>query len=138
MSEPTPTLAIADDHEALRSRLESLLSERFDVVASVGDGDELLAILEERHPRVLLVDLDMPRRNGFAVLQELARRGDETPVVVLSATEDDDVVSRALDLGARGYVFKSRIPSDLDEALDSALRGARFVSRSTNEEGPRS
>lgn len=135
MSNRTPTLAIADDHEALRNRLETLLSEWFEVVASVGDGDALLDAVEELHPQVLLVDLQMPGKGGFAVLQELALRGDDTPVVVLSTTEDSDVVIRALDLGARGYVFKSRIASDLTEALESALRGACFVSCSKNEEG---
>jgi DNA-binding NarL/FixJ family response regulator len=135
MSHRTPTLAIADDHEALRARLESLLEPGFDIVASVGDGLELLDAVERFQPDVLVLDLDMPRLTGLDTIRELGRRGHHGPVVVISITEDLDVVEEALRLGARAYVAKSRIATELVPALTAALRGSTFVSLTAEDRG---
>lgn len=135
MSERPPTLIIADDHTALRARVEKLLTPRFTVVASVGDGLALLESTERLHPQVLVVDLDMPRMGGLEAIRALRAKSDTTPAVVISITEDSDVVSHALAAGAIGYVYKSRLADDLAPAVDAALHHTTFVSPPRSERG---
>ncbi|MHB8419324.1 MAG: sensor domain-containing diguanylate cyclase [Myxococcales bacterium] len=102
-----PTLLLAEDDPDARSLVADLLAERYDVVQAA-DGDEALRLARARPPEVVVMDLFMPRLDGFAALEELRRdpRTSEIPVILLSAQSDDMTKVRGLDLGAADYLVK--------------------------------
>jgi len=107
---------IADGGEDFRRLLgDALASERdIELVAAVGDGMEALAAAEEKKPDVLLLDLVLPKLDGFAVLQRLAENGNEAATVMVSAFYNENMVSRCAELGAYYFVPK---PCDLQELI---------------------
>jgi DNA-binding NarL/FixJ family response regulator len=122
-------VVVVDDQTLVRRGIRSLLelSDEVEVVGEAGDGDEALAVVEETRPDVLLLDLQMPGRDGIGVLVELGRRGAELPVLVLTTFDDDDLVLRALRAGARGYLLKDVTLEQLVDAVRELAGGGSLV-----------
>ena len=101
-------LLIADDHAIFRDGLRKLLDSEKEIaiVGEARNGAECIKKLGELKPDVLLLDLHMPEKDGFAVLEEVNFDMLPTRVIVLTAAEDDRDVVRAMRLGARGVVLK--------------------------------
>jgi DNA-binding NarL/FixJ family response regulator len=123
-------IVLADDHADFRICAAGFLEPEFELVASVGDGQALIRAAEENDPHLLLVDISMPVCDGFEAVRRLKSAGSCAKVVFVSVHQDQDFVRTALDLGADGYVLKSRLASDLIPALREALAGRKFVSAS--------
>lgn len=103
-------IAVIEDERPMARALELKLSHvGFDVVTA-GNGEEGLAIIEREHPDMVLLDLVMPKRDGFWVLESLKKRGIETPVIILSNLSQGEDEHRAADLGAKGFFVKSDTP----------------------------
>jgi DNA-binding NarL/FixJ family response regulator len=102
------TLLIADDHAIFRDGLRKLLDseKEITIVGEAGSGTECIRMLGKLKPDILLLDLRMPDKDGFAVLEEVNFDGLPTRVIVLTAAEDDRDVVRAMRLGARGVLLK--------------------------------
>lgn len=114
-------ILLADDHPIFRDGVRRLL-EQEDSVAIVGEasnGNECVSMLSKLKPDILLLDLRMPDKDGLAVLEEVNFDSIGTRVIVLTATEDDNDVVRAMRLGARGVVLKQ---SATDLLLKSILK----------------
>lgn len=121
---------LADDHETILARERSILDKDFEVVGEVTNGRD--AVDEVRHldPDVLVIDISMPVLDGLQAASQLRQKGYRTKVVFLTVHEDRDFVEAAFAAGASGYVTKSRLASDLVEAVRAVLRGCTFVSHS--------
>lgn len=117
---------IADDHRLLLEGLQAALDSLPDisVVASAGDGKELLEVLASVEADVLLVDIEMPRLSGIAALREL---GGHPPAIVVTMHTDDQQRRRAAAGGAVGFLSKSTPLPDLAAAIRAAAAGERFV-----------
>jgi two-component system nitrate/nitrite response regulator NarL len=113
---------IADDHTIFREGLRKLLDAENDVtiVGEASSGSEAVQLLAKLKPDILLLDLRMPDRDGLSVLEEVNFEASSTRVIVLTATEDDREVVRAMRLGARGVVLKQ-------SASDLLLKSIRKV-----------
>lgn len=113
---------IADDHTIFREGLRKLLDAENDVtiVGEASSGSEAVQLLGKLKPDILLLDLRMPDRDGLSVLEEVNFDTSSTRVIVLTATEDDREVVRAMRLGARGVVLKQ-------SASDLLLKSIRKV-----------
>jgi two-component system nitrate/nitrite response regulator NarL len=114
-------ILLADDHPIFRDGVRRLL-EQEDSVVIVGEasnGNECVSMLSKLKPDILLLDLRMPDKDGLAVLEEVNFDSIGTRVIVLTATEDDNDVVRAMRLGARGVVLKQ---SATDLLLKSILK----------------
>jgi DNA-binding NarL/FixJ family response regulator len=113
---------IADDADDLRllMRLVLDLDVRFDVVGEAADGVEALAVVDEHDPDLLVLDLAMPNMDGLEVLQRLQSRT-RPPIVVLSGFKNEEMVSRAMALGARDYITKGQDISELADVLARAV-----------------
>jgi DNA-binding NarL/FixJ family response regulator len=125
---PAPKVLVADDSPALMEVVTSILVPHFDVVAAVGDGEAALEAAARTKPDLVVLDISMPRLDGIRAAKELKRRQPETEIVFLTGQEDDEFVSAALDAGARGYVIKRRLQTDLLPALDLVHHGQFFIS----------
>lgn len=124
-------IILADDHADFRACAAGILEPEFELVASVGDGQALIQAADEHDPDLLLVDISMPVVDGFEAVRLLKSAGSRAKVVFVSVHQDQDFVRTAFDLGADGYVLKSRLASDLIPALREALAGRKFVSASS-------
>lgn len=123
-------LLVADDHVVLREALCELLTSRqkYDIVGQVSNGRELLDALKKAPPDLLIVDLMMPEVDGLEVLGRLREEQSAIPVLVLSASETEDKIRRALQLGAKGFVPKQATVDELEFAIDSVMDGKTYLS----------
>ena len=117
--EPKPDkpirIVIADDHPIFREGLKCLLATQndFQLVAELGNGDEVLDTIEKLQPDILLLDLRMPGVHGLTILERLqANKITSTKVIVLTASEDKNEYVQAMKLGTSGIVLKQS-PTDL-------------------------
>ncbi len=108
-------ILVVDDQPANLRTLAVLLSRVGYEVATAANGDDALALAGERVPDLILLDMMMPGRDGFAVLAEIRQRPalQDVPVVFLTAAQDRDLLLRAFDGGAVDYVTKPFIPEEL-------------------------
>ncbi len=121
----TIRVVLADDHPMYRYGLTAILeqADAIDVVASVGDGAELVSAVGELSPDVVLTDLSMPRFDGVAAITQLLRADPELPILVLTMHEDDSHVFAALRAGARGYLVKGSDGEEIVRAVRSVASG---------------
>ncbi|HZM46081.1 MAG TPA: response regulator transcription factor [Burkholderiales bacterium] len=121
---------VVDDHALIREALRGVLKELKDdaTIVEASSGREALSLLGD-HPdfSLILLDLNLPDRNGFAVLAELRERYPAVATVVLSAFSDRENIARALDLGALGFIPKSGSRSVMLGALRLVLSGGIYI-----------
>lgn len=127
---PGYQFVIADDHPLFRDALKQTLAGMFsdaDLQVS-GSLDELIAIIEDREDvDLILLDLKMPGVQGFSGLMYLRAQFPNIPVVIVSANEEPQVIHRAVDLGASGYIPKSSSLDGMHESLKQVLEGQLVV-----------
>ena len=101
-------IVLADDHTLVRQGIRALLAlvADVDLAGEAADGAETVRVVIEKRPHVLLLDLRMPRGDGLFVVQELARRGELPPTLVLTTVEDDAAALEIVRAGARGFLLK--------------------------------
>ena len=123
-------ILIADDFTPVHTLVATLLGNSFEVVGTVSDGRAVIDAVLELKPDLVILDLSMPGKNGLEVARELKSLANPSKVVFLTAHQDDAMVAACLSAGAQGYVVKSLMDSDLTPAVNHALAGRIFVSRS--------
>lgn len=117
-------IALADDQVLVRAGLRALLQTQGIVVAcEADDGEALLAALATTPVDVVLSDIRMPGLDGIQALQQLRARGDATPVLLLTTFDDADLLLRATDAGAQGFLLKDAAPEDLRDAIVRVAAG---------------
>jgi DNA-binding NarL/FixJ family response regulator len=119
-----PTLLIADDDPVVCSMLGMALDQRFDIVATVQDGERAVATATETRPDVAIVDVSMPA-GGADTVRGITDSSPDTAIVVLSGDESDAVVRDLVGAGAMAYVRKGIAPHELIETLESSIRAHR-------------
>ena len=107
-SEQKIRIAIADDHTIFRDGLRKLLSLEtdFEVCAEAKDGSEVLDVLRQSEPDILLLDLKMPGIDGIAALQRIQNQKLKTKIIVLTASDDEGEYVQAMKYGTSGIVLK--------------------------------
>ncbi|NDC38812.1 MAG: DNA-binding response regulator [Proteobacteria bacterium] len=125
-------LIIADDHTVLREALCEMLQSKgkYQVVAQARDGEELLSLLQQRKPDIIIMDMSMPKVDGLEALQKLGSVEGGPPVLMLSADQGERTVRAAIKAGAKGYVPKNAGIEELEFAISSILSGKTYLSPS--------
>ena len=131
--EISPTVLVADDDPAFSNRVHQLIESEFQVLATVGDGQALLAAARQRQPDLYLVDISMPRLNGFQAARLLKKEQPNARILFLTVHEEPAAVEEALAIGVSGYILKRSAAADLIPALRQVLQGGRFVSAAIHE-----
>jgi two-component system, NarL family, response regulator len=129
-------ILIADDHEVVRTGLIALLEAQDDmtVVGEASDGEQAVRSYTALEPDVALVDLQMPIRGGISALTEIRERFPAAVVVVLTTYSGDVQATRALRAGARGYLLKTALRTELVSAIRAVIDGRIYVSPEVEEE----
>ncbi len=112
-------LVVVDDHALFRRGLVGLLDEMpgFQVVGQASDGQQAIPVIEQAHPDIVLLDLNMPVMDGIATLRELKMRKLSPRVLMLTISQDDADLLEAIRAGADGYLLKNTEPDDLRKAI---------------------
>jgi DNA-binding NarL/FixJ family response regulator len=128
-------LIIADDHQLVREGLRRLVAEQPDiqVVAEAATGAELLALVAQTTPDVVLLDISMPGPPVLEILEALARHLPPVRAVVLSMHPEEQYAVRLMRAGAAGYLTKDRSPEHLVAAVRKAAIGGRYITPSLAE-----
>ncbi|UXA70887.1 response regulator transcription factor [Xanthomonas prunicola] len=117
-------IALADDQILVRAGLRALLQQQgVEVVCEADDGQGLLDALVTNTVDVVLSDIRMPGLDGIQTLEHLRARGDRTPVLLLTTFDDSDLLLRATEAGAQGFLLKDAAPEDLREAIERVAAG---------------
>lgn len=121
-------IALADDQALVRAGLRALLQQQGITIAFEADGGEaLLDSLARESVDVVLSDIRMPGVDGIEALLRLRARGDLTPVLLLTTFDDADLLLRATEAGAQGFLLKDAAPEDLREAIERVARGQTLL-----------
>jgi two-component system nitrate/nitrite response regulator NarL len=122
---------IADDHPIILSGAEAMLrGSAFEVVAKFSNGSEVLAAIDEIAPDIMILDVQMPSCTGLDVLRTLRRRGDERPIILLTAEIDQANMAEALALRVNGLILKERASESLMECLAAVSSGRQWIDES--------
>jgi len=123
-------IVIADDHPIVRSGLRQVIETdpAFCVVGDAGDGQAALAMIVDLAPDVVVLDVNMPGLDGFAVVESMHAKGLAAEIVMLTMHDEEAVFAKALSLGVRGYVLKDSAVNDILNCLHAVSSGENFTS----------
>lgn len=124
-------ILLADDHTVVRDGLRALLEKQPDiaVVAEAGDGRDSVRLAEEHEPDVVIMDIAMPNMNGIEATRRILASRPKTAVVILSMHQDESYVLRSLKAGAKGYLLKDSLRSDVIDAIRAVAQGRSYLTR---------
>jgi two-component system nitrate/nitrite response regulator NarL len=120
---------LVDDHALCRNGLTDLLQHRgnMQVVAALGDPDQLVPVLREHQPDLVVLDLRMPQTDGLSLLRRIRSEGCDTPALILTMSDAQEDLAAALRAGVRGYLLKDMEPEEVIAAIGRAARGELTV-----------
>lgn len=122
-------LLIADDHLIIRQGLRLILETEndFELVGEASDGNEALSLCKKLKPDVVLMDLRMPNMDGLTAIEKLRAEQPNIAVVILTTFNEDELMFRGLQAGARSYLLKDTDRSTLFDTIRAAARGETLL-----------
>jgi DNA-binding NarL/FixJ family response regulator len=123
-------IVVIEDFIPFRQFICKTLAKRPDsqVICEVSDGQEAVWQVEALKPELILLDIGLPTLNGIAAARQIRKLAPESKIIFVSQESSPDIVQEALNLGAWGYVVKTRAAIDLQPAVEAVLEGRHFVS----------
>lgn len=120
---------IADDHLMLREGIRQLLEfdQTIEVVAEANDGVECLEKINSVKADVLLLDINMPNKNGLETLKEIRNSKNNIKVLMLTVHEEVEYLVKAIEIGVEGYILKDSGSAELKKAIYSVLNGESYI-----------
>jgi DNA-binding NarL/FixJ family response regulator len=128
-------LLIADDHTMFINGLKMLLSvsDLYEVVGVAHNGEEVLEVLKKQEVDVILMDINMPVLNGYQTTFRLKEEFPLIKIIILSMLADEQSVTKLLDAGADGYLFKNADEDELFEALEAVALGLVYITKEVRD-----
>ena len=123
-------IVIADDHPIFMRGLRQILSAdpALEIVAEARDGEEAFEYIQEHQPDAAVIDIEMPKKDGFAVMRAIQDRNLSTAVVFLTMHKNEVLFNGAMDLGVRGYLLKDSAFAEIVDGVKAVVGGHDFVS----------
>lgn len=123
-------ILIADDHAIVRYGLKQIITSdgQMTIAGEAGNGNELLALVRKTAVDVVVLDINMPGRNGLETLKDLKRDYPSLPVIILSMHPEEQYAVRVLKAGAAGYMNKEAAPDELVKAIKQVYKGGKYIS----------
>jgi two-component system, NarL family, response regulator DevR len=123
------SLLIVDDHEMVREGLKSMLDTEkdFEIVGDASNAEQALALIEQLHPDVVLLDVRLPGVSGIEVCRSVSQRFPETAVIILTTFTDENLVASCIQAGARGFIIKDIERLDLKRSIRAVARGEAAI-----------
>ncbi|UJH68423.1 response regulator transcription factor [Allomuricauda sp. SCSIO 65647] len=123
-------IILVDDHKLFLNGLESILKNELGihVVGTATNGLELLELMEQHTPQIILTDIRMPIMDGIAITKLFQKKYPKTSIIALSMFDQEDDVVEMLDAGAKGYIIKNAEKEELVEAIHAVSKGGHYFS----------
>ena len=120
---------ISDDHVLIREGIKQLLEfdGEIEMIAEANDGVECLSILNHTLPDVLFLDINMPKKNGIEVLEEIRKKKIPVKVLILTVHNEIDYLVKAVDIGVDGYLLKNTGSAELKKAIKTVIKGESYI-----------
>lgn len=120
---------LADDHVLMREGIRQLLEfdGSIEVVAEANDGEECIRKLQEVNPQILLLDINMPKKNGIEVLEEIKKKKMDVKVLILTVHNEVEYLLKAVDIGVDGYILKDSESAELKKAINVICSGESYI-----------
>ena len=120
---------IADDHVLMREGVRQLLEYdgSIKVISEAADGVECLKILETVTPDILLLDINMPNKNGIEVLEDIKNKNIDIKILILTVHNEIEYLLRAVDIGVDGYILKDSESAELKKAINYIYNGENYI-----------
>ena len=120
---------LADDHILMRQGIRQLLEfdDSIEIVGEVSNGEQCVDMIYVIKPHVLLLDINMPEKNGLEVLQEIRNKKLDVKVLILTVHNEIDYLLKAMDYGVNGYILKESDFSELKRAIDTVMSGETYI-----------
>lgn len=121
---------IADDHPIFRGGLRAVIETdpRLKIVGEAEDGEQAIAALEELRADIVVLDIDMPRKDGFEVARLIKQKRLTAEIIFLTMHRDERFLNTAFDLGIKGYVLKDSAVTEIVQCIKAVVDGFEFVS----------
>jgi DNA-binding NarL/FixJ family response regulator len=128
---------VVEDYAAFRRVLVAAIQSRVEiqVICEVADGPEAVQKALDLQPELILLDIGLPRLNGIEAARQIRNLSPKSKILFVSQESSADIVQAALETGAKGYVVKADVGSELIPAVDAVLRGQTYVSKSLSGHG---
>ena len=125
-------IMIADDHNLIREGLKQLLEfdGSMEIISEASNGVECLDKLQDTIPDVLLLDINMPEKNGLEVLEGIKKIKYEVKVLILTVHNELEYLLKAVDIGVDGYILKDSESAELKKAINAILAGENYIQAS--------
>ena len=122
-------IIIVDDHQLFREGVKRILDfeDTFEVVAEGDDGTDIINLYSAQSPDVVLMDINMPRKNGVEATADLIAEFPDAKVIMLSIHDDESYVTHALKSGALGYMLKEMDADEIVEAIKVVANGGSYL-----------
>ena len=130
-------VALVDDHDLVRAGVRAILEQdpQLKVVGETGDGQEAIRMVTQLRPDVVLMDVHLPGGlGGLDATEVIVKDCPEVKVIILTQYENREYIRRALRIGARGYLLKRSVASQLKEAIKTVHAGQRYLHPSVADE----
>jgi DNA-binding NarL/FixJ family response regulator len=128
---PSPRVLLVDDHEIYRAGLRGLLEEAgIDIVGEAANGEAAIELVEQKHPNVVIMDLNMPGMGGIEAARQIATLAPLTRVIMLTVSSAAPDITDAVLAGACGYLLKSATTQEIVTGISAASRGDALLSPS--------
>lgn len=122
---------IADDHTIVREGLKSLIdsmSKDIEIIGEASNGKEVLKMAENNPADIYILDISMPILNGIETTDRLIKMNSKNKIIILSRHDNKELVKKALEFGAKGYILKSNSGDELVNAINEVYKGSTFLS----------
>jgi len=128
-------IILADDHVLFRQGLRRILEEKADleVVGEAGDGLDLLNLLKEVHPHMVILDISMPNLRGIEATHEIKAVLPALKVLILTMHKDEEYLSQAISAGVDGYLLKEDADRELYSAIEKIRQGRMYIPPSLSD-----
>lgn len=123
-----PRVMIVEDYVLIQESIRLVLERDCDVVATAEDAESALAMATELRPDLVTIDVSLPDFNGFTVMEKMLSANPGVNVIFVTAHSEQNYIERAFAAGAKGYVLKGSIQTELPAAIREVMAGRRFVS----------
>ena len=132
--ESRPKVLVADDHKVVAEGLVRLLSDRVEIVDTIGDGGQVVEAVTRQQPDVVILDISMPNVSGLEAIRQLRAHHFDTRIIVLTMHADAALAVEALRAGASAFVLKESSGEELQIALDRVLSGQSYLPAALTKE----
>ena len=130
-----PTILVVDDHAFIRRGVRSILEPfpEWELCGEAGKGQEAIQKASELHPAIIVMDVSMPVLDGIAATVAIKKSHPQTHIILLTLHNSRELLSRAFQAGARGYVLKADVDDELLKALRIVVGDGSYISPKIDE-----